>query len=364
MNRQHPQGQAKGPFSCTYSPNLPELLMQMNCTIALSTYQAGKVVFVSAQDADKLIQLPRNFNHAMALGLYGNRLAVAAKHEVIVLAHDPGLAAAYPKQPNTYDSLFVPRASYYTGAVDIHGLEWGKAGLWAVNTSFSCLCLLNDQYSFIPRWKPSFISGLASEDRCHLNGVAMNDGEPLYVTTMGHDDSFQSWRKTIPNGGTVINVRTNEIIMENLPMPHSPRLYDGKLYMLFSATGEIVAADPEKRTYDVVNKVDGFVRGLARHADHIFVAHSKLRQNSSTFKDLPIAKKAVTSGVTIFHLPTGARVAELKYETTVDEIFDIQVIPGLKRPGIVSPDQEVHRLSLVIPGTSFWAKPEEEKKIE
>jgi len=362
MDRQHSSSRETAPFACTYSPNLPELLMQLNCTIAISTYQAGKLVFISAQDADKLIQLPRNFDNAMAIGISGNRLAVAAKHNVVVMAHDPGLAPGYPKQPNTYDSLYVPRALYYTGAVDIHGLEWGTEGLWAVNTSFSCLCLLDDRYSFIPRWQPPFITGLASEDRCHLNGVAMRDGEPLYVTTMGHDDTYQSWRKTIPNGGTLIHVPSGTIILENLPMPHSPRLYNGRLYMLFSATGEIVAADPEKGTFDVVNQVDGFIRGMARSGDHIFVAHSRLRQNSSTFKDLPIAEKALSSGLTVFHLPTGARVAELKYQSTVDEIFDVQVIPGMKRPGILSPEQEAHKLSLVIPGTSFWARPEEEEK--
>jgi uncharacterized protein (TIGR03032 family) len=297
----------------------------------------------------------------MALGIDGNRLAVAARHAVVVLAHEPGLAPGYPQQPNTYDSLYVPRASYYTGAVDIHGLEWGREGLWAVNTSFSCLCLINDRYSFVPRWKPPFITGFASEDRCHLNGVAMQDGGPLFVTTMGHDDGPQSWRKTIPNGGLVIHVPTNEIVFKDLPMPHSPRLYNGKLYMLFSATGEIACADPAGGKIEIVNRVDGFVRGMARSGDHIFVAHSRLRQNSSTFKDLPIAKKAITSGLTVFHLPTGARVAELTYKTTVDEIFDVQVIEGLKRPGIVSPEQDVHKLSLAVPGATFWAKPEEEE---
>jgi uncharacterized protein (TIGR03032 family) len=361
MNGQNSLHQSSGPFSCTYSPALPEMLIQMNCTLAISTYQAGKVIFISARDSESLVQLPRNFNNAMAMGISGNMLAIAARHEVIVLAHEPGLAPAYPKQPQTYDSLYVPRATYYTGAVDIHGLEWGREGLWAVNTSFSCLCILDNRYSFIPKWKPSFITGMASEDRCHLNGVAMKDGAPLYVTTMGHDDSHQSWRQTLPNGGMFIHVPSNEIILEGLPMPHSPRLFDNKLYMLFSATGEIVCVDVEKRQYDVVNKIEGFVRGMARHGDHLFVAHSRLRQNSSTFKDLPIAKKAVSSGVTIFHLPTGARVAELKYLSTVDEIFDVQIIPGLKRPGIVSPANEVHRLSLVIPGSSFWARPEKKE---
>jgi uncharacterized protein (TIGR03032 family) len=353
MNRKHSENKPAGPFSCTYSPCLPELLIKLNCSLAISTYQAGKVIFLSAQDKDKLIQLPRNFDTAMAIGICGNRLAIAARNGVIVLAHEPGLAPAHPKQPYTYDSLYVPRATYYTGAVDIHGLEWGKEGLWAVNTSFSCLCLLDDNYSFIPKWQPPFITGLASEDRCHLNGMAIGDGFPLYATTMGQGNTQQSWRQTLPNGGTLIHIPSNEIVFEGLPMPHSPRLFANKLFMLFSATGEIVWVDPEKRHYDVVNKIDGFVRGMASYGDHLFVAHSRLRKNSSTFKNLPIAEKAVSSGVAIFHLPTGNRVAEIKYQNTVDEIFAVEVIPGLKRPGIGSADQDVHRLSLVVRGESF-----------
>ena len=104
------------------------------------------------------------FKHA--LGMDGNKLVIAAKQVVIVLAHEPGLAPSYPKQPNTYDSLFVPRATYYTGAVDIHGLEWGKERLWTVSTSFSGLCLLDGAYSFVPKWQPPFVTGPAKAGYC------------------------------------------------------------------------------------------------------------------------------------------------------------------------------------------------------
>ncbi|HEB33020.1 MAG TPA: DUF4915 domain-containing protein, partial [Spirochaetes bacterium] len=110
------------------------------------------------------------------------RMAVAEMNEVVVLANSPGLAPLYPKQPDTYDGFYTPRATYYTGRVDIHGLAWGEEGLWGVITSFSCLALIDDSFSFIPKWKPSFIKELASEDRCHLNGMAMSEGVPLYVT--------------------------------------------------------------------------------------------------------------------------------------------------------------------------------------
>ena len=349
------------PFTCRYSPDFPELLHKLNCTIALSTYQAGKLLFISAQDDEKVIQLPRNFHQAMAIGIDMERMAVAEMNEVVVLANSPGLAPLYPKQPDTYDGFYTPRATYYTGRVDIHGLAWGEEGLWGVITSFSCLALIDDSFSFIPKWKPSFIKELASEDRCHLNGMAMSEGAPLYVTALGSGNEHQGWRKNLPKGGVLIHVPTGEIILSDLSMPHSPRIYDGKLYMLFSATGEVVCVDTDKSTYDVINELKGFIRGMARCDDYLFICLSRLRKNSSTFKDLPIAEKATSSGVTVIHLPTGAIVARLMYESSVDEIFDIQIIPGMIRPGILNTEGDTHKLALTTPEATYWAAVEKNK---
>ena len=129
------------PFGCTFTPSLPELFTQLGCTLVISTYQAGKVILLSPKGDETFIQLPRDFDRAMAVGLSGNRMAVACREQIQVMAHDPTLAPTYPDQPDTYDTIYVPRATYYTGQVDIHGLAWGREGLWAVNTSFSCLSL-------------------------------------------------------------------------------------------------------------------------------------------------------------------------------------------------------------------------------
>ena len=152
-----------------------------------------------------------------------------------------------------------------------------------------------------------------------------------------------------------MRVPGGEIVLSDLPMPHSPRIYDGKLYFLLSATGEVACADPEKGSYEVVNRLEGFVRGMSRCGDYLFIALSRLRGNSSTFKDLPIAEKAQHSGVTILHLPTGSVVGALKYEASVDEIFDVQVLPDLRRPGIISTQGDVFRLALTTPDATYWA---------
>lgn len=349
------------PFSCTYSPVIPEFLNDKKITIGISTYQAGKVIFLSALDDNRIIQLPRNFPRAMAVGKKDRKIAIASKDEVVVLAHEPSLAGAYPKKPNTYDTLYVPHVTYHTGALDIHGLAWGADGLWAVNTSFSCLCLLSEDYSFIPKWQPPFITKLASEDRCHLNSFAFKDGKPAYVTTFGDSDEYQGWRKKIPGSGMIINVDSNEILARDLPMPHSLILEDNSLLFLLSATGELARLDLSTGKTEVLKKIGGFVRGMAKHDDHLFIAVSKLRQNSSTFKDLPIAEENHQAGIIILHLPTLAVMGQIRYNFSVDEIFDVFILPDMQRPGIINTESDIYKRALSIPGTTFWGRPEKKQ---
>ncbi len=349
------------PFSCTYSPNLPELLQQLNCSLAISTYQAGKVIFISPKDRDHLIQLPRQFTKPMGISLRAGKMALATLNEVVVLADNKELANTYPKQSNTYDALFIPRATYYTGIVDIHDIHLTANSLIAVNTRFSCLSKITDNFSFEPFWKPYFIDTITSEDHCHLNGLAMDGDTPKYVTTLGTKDAPNGWRETKATGGCLMDVAENKIVLQNLPMPHSPRLYDGRLLVLLSATGELVEANVETGTYKVLKQLDGFARGLDRIGDYIFIGLSKLRQTSTAFADLPIAKRSAICGVTVMHLPTASIVGHLRYENTVEEIFDVRVLPGMQRPGILNHEKGDFRMALSTPDKTFWAKPEEPK---
>ena len=349
------------PFACSYSSNVPELLQRLNCTLALSTFQAGKVILLSAVDANKLIQLPRNFARPMGLATDAHRLAIATEAEVVVLANVSEMAPNYPPKHNVYDGLYLPRTVYYTGQLDLHDMAFGRDGLLTVNTLFSCLARVSHDYSFEPLWQPPFVSELSPEDRCHLNGVAMHQGVPRYVSALGQTNTPEGWRKDKERGGVLIEVASREIVAAELPMPHSPRLYGGKLYVLLSATGELAQVDINTGRYEVVNSLGGFVRGMAQHGDYLFIGLSKLRQNSSTFADLPIAQQAVFCGITILHLPTGSVVGQIRYDSSVDELYDIKVLPGLRRPNVLNHTKEEHRTALITPQKNYWLRKSEEE---
>lgn len=350
------------PFHASYTPQIPELLLSLNCSIAITTYQAGKMVFISPNpDKERLTTLPRAFSKPMGMDIQGNRMLIALKDEIILLENSPELATHYPNKQGVYDSLWLPRVTYYTGQVDMHDVAFGSDSIYAINTSFSCLCKVDGNFNFKPIWQPPFIDKLVSEDRCHLNGMVLINGKPKYVSALGTTNTHQGWRDNIVEGGILMDVETNEIIIDKLAMPHSPRMYNNELYLLLSASGEFIQVNTKDKSYKVVKKFDGFCRGLSFYKDYAFIGFSKLRKNSSTFAKLSFSDKANFAGIKIIHMPTGAEVGSIIYNTSVDEIYEVNILPEMIRPNILNTENEVHKFSLAIPTSTFWANPQNVK---
>tara|TARA_R110001592_G_scaffold230364_1_gene487192 strand:+ start:3710 stop:4777 length:1068 start_codon:yes stop_codon:yes gene_type:complete len=347
------------PFSARFSAQVPELLNKLKCSIALSTYQAGKVVFISpSEDSERLITLPRAFRKPMGIAIKGNKMAMSLYDEVIIFQNSRELAEHYPNKKNVYDSLWLPRTTYYTGLVDMHDIDFGDDGIYAINTSFSCICKVDGEYNFSPFWKPPFIQDFKPGDFCHLNGMVMLNGKPKYVTALGKTNTPQGWRNCIVDGGVLMDVEKNEILLEGLSMPHSPNMYNNDLYLLMSASGEFVKVNLDTKTYEIIKKFDGFCRGLSFHGDYAFIGFSKLRKNSSTFAKLSFSDKANFAGIKIIHMPTQAQVGEIIYETSVDEIYEVTILENSTRPNILNTSDDIHKYSLATPSTTFWAKKE------
>ena len=222
----------------------------------------------------------------------------------------------------------------------MHDLVWGNDGLWGVNTLFSCLVLANDTLSFEPRWFPSFITESVGEDRCHINGLALEAGRPRYVTALGESNTEKGWRRYKVSGGILIDVEKNEIILRNLSMPHSPRIYDETLYFLLSSTGELARTTLDTGSFEIIAQLPGFARGMARHQNYLFIGLSRLRKSSPTFADLPIAQSSLFSGFVVLDLQSERIVSTFKYEHGCEEIYDIQIIPAVQRPGILEKETD------------------------
>jgi uncharacterized protein (TIGR03032 family) len=244
----------------------------------------------------------------------------------------------------------LPRSSHVTGDIGVHELAWVGEELWIVNTRFSCLCTLQPDDSFVPRWRPPFITALAAEDRCHLNGLAIVDGTPRYVTSLGATDVRDGWRAEKPHGGCVIDVPSGEIMSRGLSMPHSPRWHDGRLWLLESGTGQLVLVDPATGRRQRVAELPGFARGLALVGPYAFVGLSKIRPTSE-MDGVPLAERRerLKCGVAAVDLRSGRVIASLEFQTAVEEFFDVQLLPGLRFPEVIGFQQETIQHTFVIP---------------
>jgi uncharacterized protein (TIGR03032 family) len=349
-----PDPSSPAPFEVAYSPALPSLLGKLGCSIAVSTYQAGRVVVISATDDGQLVQLPRAFARPMALAVSGGRLAVSTASAVEVFAAEPRLAASHPRRPGVYDTLYVPRTTHRTGRIDAHGVGWSADGaLWVVNTRFDCLATLEDGASFAPRWTPPFVAEAAPGDRCHLNGVVFVDGQPRYATCLGRSSEPDGWRDTMGEGGLLLDVAAGKVVAEGLAMPHSPCVVGGELYVLLAATGELARVDLKSGRCKPVVSVGGFARGLAHHAGYLFVGFSKLRVGSALFGAAPVAAEATHAGVAIIDAARGEVVARMTWQSSVEEVFDVAVLPD-RRPGLIGPRQTDRATAITTPSGAWW----------
>lgn len=241
-----------------------------------------------------------------------------------------------------HDKVYVPRNMQTTGNIDIHELAIRDDGrIIFVNTSHSCLAEPSLKHSFKPVWKPDFISKLAAEDRCHLNGLAMANGQPKYVSAICRSDVVDGWRDRRHDGGIIIDVETDEIIAENLSMPHSPRVHDGKLWILNSGSGELGWIDKKTKSFNPIAFFPGFLRGLAFHKGHAIVTLSKPRYKR--FDGLELAEKLEEKdadawcGVQIISLATGNVVQWIRFDGGISELFDVCALPGVKNPITLGP---------------------------
>jgi uncharacterized protein (TIGR03032 family) len=219
-----------------------------------------------------------------------------------------------------------------------------------VNTRFSCLCTLHPDYSFVPRWRPPFVTDFTADDRCHLNGLAVVDGRPKYVTALGETDTANGWRADKPRGGCLMEVGSGEVISRGLSMPHSPRWHDGRLWLLESGTGQLVLVEPATGRRERVAEVPGFARGLTLAGPYAFVGLSKIRQTSA-MDGVPLAdrREQLKCGVAVVDLRSGQVIALLEFQTAVEETFDVQLLPGLRFPEVIGFQQETIQHTFVVP---------------
>ncbi len=321
---------------CKPSDTLAPLLEQLGISVLMSAPHSGNVIALSAPGGQLALSF-HTFERPMGIAVSRDLLAVCTHNEVWFLRNAPDIAAKLEPR-GRYDACYLARACHFTGDIQGHEAVWVNHELWLVNTLFSCLCAVHERYSFAPRWRPSFITQLAPEDRCHLNGVALVDGQPRYVTLAAETDVRQGWRPSKGSGGCLIDVASGTLVVRGLCMPHSPRYSQNQLYVLESGKGRLARVDPGTGRTKTVAMLPGFTRGLAVSGALAFVGLSRIRSKSD-MTGLPITaqRETLQCGLAVVDLRSRQVIASLEIGAPVDEIFDVQVLPGLRSPFLAGP---------------------------
>jgi len=340
-------------FHFTQSESFAPLLKQLGVCLLVTTYQANKLLVLREQHGGLSI-LVRSFDRPMGLAADPRRMALGTRDQVWHWRNAPDLAARIdPAVP--HDACFLPRSSHVTGDIGVHEMAFAgenasKDELWIVNTRFSCLCTLSADYSFVPRWRPPFVTAFAAEDRCHLNGLAVTGGQPRYVTALGQTDTRGGWRAGKSTGGCVLSLPDGQVVAAGLCMPHSPRWHQDGLWVLESGTGSLLHVDAGTGRRRTVAGLAGFARGLGLAGPYAFIGLSKIRPTSA-MAGVPIAERRdeLKSGVAVVDLRTGRLAASVDFQTAVEEVFDVQLLLGPRFPEVVGFQKDTHQNTFVIP---------------
>lgn len=338
-------------FRSGYTANFPEVLRDLQCSLLVSTYQSGHVIAVRA-DGGRVNTHFRNFQSPMGIAVGSRYVAIGTQRHVWEYRNQPSVARTLAPQ-GKHDACFLPRTARVTGDIRIHELAFAEDELWVVNTRFSCLCTLDGEHSFVPRWRPRFVTHLAAEDRCHLNGLAVIDDRVRFVTALGQTNTQQGWREQKAYGGCVIDIESGEVVVAGLSMPHSPRWYEGRFWFLESGKGTLATLDLRSGKVETVVELPGFTRGLAFAGPYAFVGLSQVRE--SVFAGLPLTERLQerASGVWLVNTRTGKSLGFLRFADAVQEVFDVQVLPGIRFPELSDPDGELIAGAYVLPAAAL-----------
>lgn len=345
-------------IQCGVSESFTAWLAELPGTLAVTTYQAGKLGLIGWRGQQPSL-LMRDFDKPMGLAVAPEQLALATRNEITFLTNAPLLASDFLiDQPNRYDAIYLPRASYFTGDLNVHDVAFAGDDLWIVASRFSCLAGLSRKYCFEPRWKPPFVSEVVPEDRCHLNGLSVVDGRPKYVTALGETDTVGGWRETKATGGVMIDVETGDVVLRGLSMPHSPRWANGRLWLLNSGAGELLCYSPLEKEARVVAVLPAYLRGLSLIGHYAVVGMCQVREKH-IFGGLPVQSRfdKLLCGIAVIDLLSGRTVGMFEFTAGCTEIYDVQYLPGIRQPTVLNRLDDATREAFPAPDFSYWLRP-------
>ena len=317
-------------ISCRCSPGFLDLMQRLQISLLVTSLRAGRMLTLGVQN-QRLSVTTLEQSQPFGVAANENRIAVAVQGQVQIYSGPAVTAASQQRRPVQLQSGSMPyraQRSFHTAGHVSPSLGWGNDGLWMVNTGLSCLSLLTESGDSIVGWKPGFISSVADEDRCHLNGLAMLDGRPRYVTALGSTDDPRGWQAEPFHSGVLIDVPTGAVITDGLVVPRSPQVHAGKLYLLQSWIGELCLVHARTGAIETIEAFPGYAGGMDCREGYAFVGLSR-----SASLELPdgagvSVRDDLACGIAVVNLETGRAEEALNFLSGIDEVSDLAILPA------------------------------------
>lgn len=313
-----PKLEAAPPIELRLHGDFLDWLAAAGGTLAVTTYNSGKLAFFSAP-AGRLTATYWRFPRPMGLAVAGDRLAMISRDHVWRFRQAPEL---------TVESV------HYTGRLDAHDVAVDRRGLLFANTRFNCVARPSERVNFQRHWQPSFIAQVQAADCCHLNGIGVKEGRLAMATAFCESADPAAWRRGDRfASGVLIDARRNRVAVRGLCMPHSPRWHDGRWWLCNSGEGSLCVLDERRRTCEPVAYLPGFTRGLCFAAGSAVVGLSRIRRRH--ILDAPPVRrrfKQLRSGIALVNPARGVETGALEFVAAGREVYDVTFFKWPKMP--------------------------------
>ena len=303
--------------------------------ILITSYQSGRLFVIGAEDNGGVVLQQHQFDRAMGISAYQGGFVFATLHQLWRYS----LMNPMDKASNHGRPLLLPQACFYTGFVNCHDVAQLPGGdIIYASTLFNCVAKAALISNFEPVWAPPFIKELVPEDRCHVNGLAVDNGKLRFVSVLGESAKKGGWRDDLSQG-VIFDMRTNRVIASNLWMPHSPRVRDRRLYALESGRGSFGTLNNGKISEQLL--LPGYPRGLDFCERTAAIGYSRPRPGSGD--KLPLSERLKASGieagcgVVLYETSTSKVFHSIHFPAGVDEIYDVAFLHGTSNPRLIHP---------------------------
>lgn len=337
--------------SVTIHGDVVGILDELKLSLIVSA-SPSRIFCIGAEDG-KLTANVIPFQNPFGVSVVDGRLALSSRHTIVTFTNAAHMAASYPCAPGRYDGFFAPRTVFVTGNCRTHDLQVTENGPVFANTQFSCVSVCDGVHSFTPLWKPSFISELMPEDRCHLNGFAFSGGRPVIASFFAPCDSPAGYRQLPINSGQLVDMESGAVAVAGLTLPHSPRLFEDGLFVCNSGMGDVLKIDLANGKAEVVARLPGFTRGMRAQGDFLFVGLSAIR---ATRREIPLLERGtrLLTGLAVIERRSGKVRGVLELPDTVSEVMDFDLVPGYRRLFIQDPSGDDGQCAIGTPANGFW----------